>query len=342
MRRLVALLLAAGAGASPRLAAACAGCRNPNLPITRLANVALAPGQVRASAVLSATTINVVHEAGCVDVASCAEVPAQPRYLHDQDLVPGELRAIAEVGLTPSWGLEAQLPFRVTRTTIRYATPGGAPYTPLDPDVHHRDETLAGLGDPWLLARYGALAGGLLVTARAGVSVPLGRTEPDPFALGAVGKRHQHIQFGTGTFDPVLALDASRTIGRLQLGGYGQAQLSLYENDEGFRAGHRLAAGLSAGTRVLGSGAGALVGALGLDVMHEGAERWGGEVQQDGNLGRTELLAGLTATQPLGRTLLSLVVRVPVYRHVVAGDRGDGPGRLSSPVSLSAIVSRAF
>jgi hypothetical protein len=62
----------------------------------------------------------------------------------DQDIVPGEIRTIAELGITPTWGVEAQLPFRMTRTSIRYADLTGAPYQPLDPEVHHRNETLAG------------------------------------------------------------------------------------------------------------------------------------------------------------------------------------------------------
>jgi hypothetical protein len=337
MRAVAAALIAvAVVGASPRPVHACAGCRNPSLPITRLSNVHLASGQLRASAMLSATGLNVVHEAGCVDVNGCHEVPVQPRYLHDQDIYPGELRAVLELGMTSSWGVEAQVPFRLTHTTIRYSTPERSPYTPLDPDVHHRNETLAGLGDPWLLARFGAVAGGVLITARAGVAVPLGRTEEDPFALGAEGKRHQHVQFGNGTFDPVLMLDASRAFGRLQLSAYGQAQVALYESRKGFRAGNRYFTGLQVGTPLLWR----VVGAVGVDVLHEGAERWGGKVQQDGNLGRTELLAGLSLTRPFGATLLSLVVRVPVYRHIVQGD--EPPGELSSPGMLSLIVSHTF
>src|SRR5687768_6460095 len=112
-----ALLTLAG---PPKLAFACAGCRNPNLPITRLSTVHLAPGEVRASAVVSATTLNVVHEAGCLDPAACQETPVQPRFLHDQDIQPAELRAVAELGLTRRLGIELQLPFRLTRTTIEY------------------------------------------------------------------------------------------------------------------------------------------------------------------------------------------------------------------------------
>jgi len=334
-----AVLLAVAIAATPfmaKTAHACAGCRNPSLPMTRLTNVHLAPGQVRASAAASVTTLTVVHEAGCADVSACSEVPVQPRYLHDQDLWPAELRATGEVGLTDATGVEVQLPFRLTRTTIRYRAPDGSPYTPLDPDVHHRNETVAGLGDPWLTVRYGTTLAGTLVTARAGTTIPLGRVQDDPFVLGARGQRHQHIQLGNGTFDPVLGLDLSRTVGPLQLSGYGQTQLTLYENGKGLRAGNRVFAGLQGGTRLFG----ATSGALGLDVLHDAAERWGGRVQQDGNLGRSELLAGASLTHLFGRSLLSLLVRVPVYRHIVSGD--EPPGTLSSPLMLSLVASHTL
>ena len=320
----------------PRVAVACAGCRNPNLPITRLSTVHLAPGEIRASAVASATALNVVHEAGCADPLDCHEVPVQPRFLHDQDIVPGEIRAVAELGLTPMWGVEAQLPFRMTRTSVRYSDLTGAPYQPLDPGVHHRNETLAGLGDAWLLGRWGTRLSGTAVTARAGLSIPLGSTEADPFALGAQGRRHQHVQFGNGTFDPLLMLDVSRTVAPVDLSAYAQTQLTVYENAEGFRAGNRYFAGLQAGTMVLAK----LTTTLGVDLLSERPERWSGVVQQDGNLGRTELLGGLALSRPFGRTTGSLIARFPLYRRIVEGDTAKG--RLSSPVMLSIVVSRTF
>jgi hypothetical protein len=336
LAKLASLLAAAAVTAGAGRAHACAGCRNPNIPITRLSDVHLQPRQLRASAVLSATTLNVVHEAGCADPAACAEVPAQPRFNHDQNIYPVELRAVLELGLTPGWGVEAQIPFRLTRTSVRYTTPDGQPYAPLDPDVHHRNETVAGLADPWLLGRYATVFGDVLVTARAGLTLPLGHTEEDPFALGSRGLRHQHIQLGNGTFDPLLAVDVSRAFGRVQLGGFAMAQLTLYDNDKGFRAGNRWMAGLQGGTPLVAG----LVGALGLDLLHESPERWGGKIQQDGNLGRTELLAGLSLTRSFRSTMFSLVARVPIYRDVNNGDQP--PGRLSSPLLLSLVASYTF
>lgn len=315
---------------------ACAGCRNPNMPITRLEAVHLRPGQVRATAVVGATSLHVVHQAGCADPANCADVPVQPVHLHDQRLMPAELRPIIEIGATDRWGLELHVPFRITRTTIAYTTAVGAPYEPLDPGIHHRNETLAGIGDPWLLGRWNGMMAGTLLTARLGLSFPIGRTQENPFALGAAGKRHQHIQFGSGTLDPVAGFDASRAFAKVQLVGYAQGQIAAYENRQGFRSGVRILTGFQVGRRLWGG----LSGGLGGDVLHEGAERWEGRIQQDGNLGRTEILAGGSLVQSFGATAVGITVRVPVWRHIVMGD--EPPGRLSSPLMVSLLVSRTL
>ena len=223
------------------------------MPVARLDAVELAPREVRATAILGATYLDTLHAAGCADLANCDEVPVQPTYMHHQKIYPAELRAIAEVGLTRTLGVELQFPFRVVGTTIQYTTPDGQPYVPADPGVHHRDETLAGIGDPWLLGRWGARLGDFLLVLRAGVSLPLGRTQPNPFLLGDVGIRHQHIQFGTGTFDPVAGFQLARPIGSVQLAAYAQGQASLYQNTHGFRAPARFFGGVQGSHRLFGT-----------------------------------------------------------------------------------------
>lgn len=320
----------------PMGAHACAGCRNPNMPVTRVEAVLLRPGELRASLSLGATGVRVSHEAGCADPAACTERPIQPLHRHNQEIFPGEIRAAGELGLTAALGVELQLPFRIVRTSIEYRAPDGRPYQPLDPGIHHRDETLMGVGDPWLLARWAGGIGGLLISARAGVSVPMGRTEANPFLLGDLGRRHQHIQFGSGTLDPVLALDLSKPAGRWLLTGYALGQAALYGNRHGFRTGTRVSGGAQAGRRVWRS----LTGALGMEASHEGPERWDGQIRQDGSLGRSEVLVALSLVQAFRTAALGLSARMPVYRHIVAGD--EAPGELSSPLMLGLFASRTL
>ena len=322
--------------ALPRAADACAGCRNPSLAVTRGSEGPLDASALRLGLTATGTTVHVIHEAGCPDPANCTEVPPQPVYLHDQRLYPLELRLAAEYGFSPALGVEIQLPFRSVTTTIEYTTPDGDPYQPLDPGIHHRDETVAGIADPWLLLRVGTTLERWWLAARPGLSIPLGRTEENPFELGDAGLRHQHIQLGSGTFDPVLVLEAARALGDLRFQVFAQGQLPLYENQHGYRAPWRVYGGTSLGAKLIGG----LSGSLGAEAFHEAAEEWDGELRQDGNLGRSELLGAATLTQDFGSTELMLGVRVPLWRDIVTGD--EPPGELSSPLTLSVGVSTVF
>jgi len=315
---------------------ACAGCRNPALAVTRGGEGALEAGATRASAALTGTTVHVVHEAGCRDLGACEEVPAQPTFFHDQNLYPAELRLSGEYGLDRVWGIEAQLPLRVIRTTIKYTDQSGAPYEPLDPDIHHRNETIFGVADPWILVRAGTTLDHWWVAARAGASLPLGRTEANPFALGDRGLRHQHIQLGSGTFDPVGVVEASRLFGAVQLQLFTQAHVPVYENEHGYRAPWRIYGGGSVGHSIAGD----VSGSFGLEGSHEAAERWDGHMRQDGNLGRSEVLVAAALRYRAGATELSLSARAPVWRHIVIGD--EPPGTLSSPLILSLSATHVF
>jgi hypothetical protein len=328
-----AVLVGLVAGSATRDAEACAACRNPTLPVTRGSEGPIAAGDLRAGISATGTQVHVIHEAGCEDVTACTEVPIQPRYLHDQRMVPVELRLSAEYGFSPAFGLELQMPFRVVTTTIDFATPAGEPYEPLDPDVHHRNETVTGPADPWLLGRLGTTIDRWWLAVRAGVTLPLGRTEENPFALGDRGERHQHIQLGSGSFYPVAIVETSRSFGPVAFQAFAQGQAALYENTHGYRAPWRVHVGTSVGTTFV-DGFG---GSIGPEVFHEDAERWDGVVRQDGNLGRTEILAAGTLTQQIDATQLSLGVRAPLWRDIVEGS--EDPGTLSSPVTLSLGVT---
>jgi hypothetical protein len=337
IRRLSCALALLSVLATARSAQACAGCRNPSMPVSRGSEGPLAAEAWALGVSLSGTAVNVVHEAGCRDVADCHEVPAQPAYMHDQGLYPVELRASVEYGISALLGVELQVPFRVVATTIEYTTPEGEPYEPLDRDVHHRDEVIAGPADPWLLVRLGHSFDGVWLAARPGISVPLGSTEKDPFARGDLGLEHQHIQLGTGTFDPLLVLEAGIPIsGSLQLQLYAQGVLPLYENRHGYRAPWRINGGSALVAKLFES----LAGKLGIEAMHEAEERWQGVVRQDGSLGRSELGGLLGVAYALGASSLSLDVRVPFVRHIVVGD--EAPGTISSPLALAVRFDHVF
>jgi thiol-disulfide isomerase/thioredoxin len=232
--------------------------------------------------------------------------------VHDQTIRLGELRIAAEFGVAEDLGLAVTLPLRVVKTSITYRDEDGDPVAIADGDVHHRDETLKGLADPWLLAHRHIALGGWSVELRGGVSLPLGKTEENPFTAEAQTRPHQHVQFGTGTINPIIGV----SVGRRLLGAHLLTQQIIYENDKGYMAGDRYVAGISIGLPRWGfqleSGA---------DVQIETAERWDSVIHHDdGNQGRLDVLLGGRIARAIGKGIDAHIgVNIPVYTHVVGG-----------------------
>lgn len=238
--------------------------------------------------------------------------------MHDQTIGLAEMRLAAALGLGAGLAAELVLPLRLLTTTIRYEDLEGNPLTLDYENIHHRDETLFGVSDPWLGAR-GDLAVGarLRLGARLAFSLPLGGTEPDPYERADRGLTHEHVQFGSGTFRPVVGADAALGLGDVTLDASALGVLSFYENGEGYEAGHRLGFGLGAST---GFGLQWLHVRVGAESSIETPERWGGHVPTtDGNRGRADVLAALGATLVSGATRVGLEVKVPLWTHVVGG-----------------------
>jgi len=231
------------------------------------------------------------------------------RLQADLGLVGGEAAGLAAV---------VELPLRLFDTSIRYEDEAGQEVAIQNAGVHHRNETLFGVSDPLLGVRGVVRAGDLLLEGRAGVRLPFGATQPDPFVLGDAGLEHQHVLMGTGTVDPELGLGAFLPLDDVTLGLWGSARLALYENEHGYEAGDRWSGGLFAAS---GLGLEDWGFVLGADLAYESAERWSGVVPtDDGNRGRTDVFV-LAAVdwRPSADTSVGLAVRVPVYTHVVGG-----------------------
>ncbi len=328
----VAVIAAALATAAAAPAWACAGCRNPNIPQTRAQAGPLDQRAVSLGVSATSTWVDVSHPAGCEDLSSCSDPTPQPLHTHDLSIVPVELRIMAGYAITDTVGVELDVPVRLVSTRVDYFLIGDAkhatPYEPLDEGVHHRDEVLVGLADLQARVRAAGRVGRWWLTGRAGITLPTGRTEPDPFALGDEGIRHQHIQFGSGTVDPVAAFDATRSSARMEWSLYAQGQASLYENRHGFQGPYRALVGALGGWKPSPP----LLLSLGVEGAFEGPERWQGVARSDGSLGRQELLVGPQMLWAVGRTTLTAMARFPVARNIVEGS--EDPGTLRSPVSF--------
>ena len=248
---------------------------------------------------------------------------------HVQDFTNSELRFVVSRGFSSRFGVEAMLPLRASSGTIHFQDAERRPLELADGSIHHRNETLLGPSDPWLLGHAARSKGAFTFALRAGVAVPLGRTEANPFELGRRGLTHQHVQFGTGTWDPLLGLGVGRPAGRVNWSLMGLARLVVAENAHGYRAGHRFSVSLQA-EHPLSAKWHALAGA---DALHERSETWQGRREEEGNLGRSDVLLGIGMARSLGAGSLSLSVRVPIVTRAESA-------QLDYPVVISIAWNR--
>ncbi len=134
---------------------------------------------------------------------------------------------------TPDWDVEIGLPYDVKSMNARYHLPDGSPYDSPTGRLHHRTETLEGPSDFRLLLNFRKADVVLKkdwLRIGAGVSLPTGEIEDNPYALAALGIEHQHVQFGNGTFDPIFRLDYGLYPGVLGIETSFGIQAPLYEN----------------------------------------------------------------------------------------------------------------
>jgi hypothetical protein len=296
--------------------------------------VTVEPEHLRLDLAVTGSRADAQHDAFCPDIGPICAVRDEPPQQHHTRLWIGELRLFAEHGLRPGIAVQAIAPFRTIVTRTRYTDLAGNPITLDYPSIHHHDETLAGPGDVQVLLHFARALGAARAGLRLGVSLPVGVVHDNPYVLGAMGLPHEHIQFGTGTFDPVAGADLGRVWRRWSLTGFGQAQVPLYQGPKGYQAGARAVAGVTASAWRAAGGISARIGVLGL---HENAERWDGVVPtEDGNQGRTDLYVGPGLTLPIGHDWsVSVDARFRAYGHIVNA-------QLDLPLVLEVSIGNLF
>lgn len=192
----------------------------------------VAPGHWRIGLAAAYGTVDASHVATCPEVAPECATETIPPHRHHVGTTLTHTEVTAEYGLRPGAQLTLRLPYDVKAQRVRYTTLGGGPFTPPYGDIHHRSETLQGVSDASLLVELAPRDGWM---AGFGTTFPLGRIEPDPIRLGEEGKAHEHLQFGSGTLQPKLALQWLRRGSRASLFARAEATLSVATNREGFR-----------------------------------------------------------------------------------------------------------
>jgi hypothetical protein len=260
----------------------------------------------------SALRLRVVHEESCPEIGPICDERDEPPQLHDQTADVAELRLRFAYGLRDGLAAALEIPGRVVRTDITYRRPDGTAFTPDWVDIHHRDETLWGLGDVWLYGRGNASIGPLEAALQLGVTLPTGAVESDPNEAAAEGAAHQHTQFGVGVLAPLAGARLGLPVASWRVDAHGLGVVALYANAYGYRPGARLLGGLE-GAGPLWAG---LAATLGVTMLWEGAESWSGMTESELNAGRTELLAGIALAHPVGPARLRVGAKVPLWRRL--------------------------
>ena len=142
------------------------------------------------------------------------------------------------------WLLEANVPYetKIQEATIEEIDPltdAQRKAIERNRDNHHRDETYIGPRDSDIFLGYrtrGLLIKNDFLKARIGTTIPFGKTEEDPWKLGDAGLEHLHIQFGTGTFNPIADLHYRLPVYKgLAANASIRGKLPFYENSKTYR-----------------------------------------------------------------------------------------------------------
>ncbi len=204
-------------------------------------------------------------------------------------------------------------------------------------NIHHRDETYRGFSDFSLLLshrRSGFLRDSDHLGVSLGSSIPIGKTEEDPFALGDAGLEHLHIQFGTGTFNPLAELHYGTSLfGDFSLNASVRGQFPFYENNKTYRGSVELTSIAEVKYHLFDWLAfhAAYLG------FYQSYAHWNGERDINSGLVLNAGLFGATLNTAYG-VPVRLSVMLPFHRRTLS-DKGDA-FELGPTVSLT--MSRSF
>lgn len=246
---------------------------------------------------------------------------AVPLYRHDVSLDYGRAELALKYTVAPGWAVIGRLPWeakaqRAAAVPIDPPTPDEVEAMRRNVDLHHRSVSLRGLGDLMLLGQRSwssVWRHGDAVNVSGGVTLPTGRTVENPYRLGDQGRQHLHIQFGTGTIDPLIESNYSTPLTDLfSAGAYLSGRFSLYENTRAFKAAPEMTAGVYLARRLSERVQLRIEGAL----YRQGYGYWEGLRDENTGLLASSLSAG--ATMRLRRATVSVDLRWPLSQRTLA------------------------
>ena len=188
--------------------------------------------------VASTTQIAISHDAVCPEISPvhCEELGGLPPHTHHQTMTMSRMNGLLAVGIGKGFRIKGELPFDHKVMAIEYKDDQGKPYDPPYGGIHHRNETLKGLGDARVhVEYYTSPTKGWAVGGGLGTTIPIGKTEEDPYDLAAKSQPHQHIQMGSGTFTPIANVSAVYSGQRWGMVSKLQTKVSLVDNDKSYK-----------------------------------------------------------------------------------------------------------
>lgn len=171
------------------------------------------------------------------------DVIAVPLHSHQVSLDFTRLEFEYDYTFKTNWDVWFRLPFEIKSRSasvqfIDPVTPSEREAIERNADLHHRSNTLTGFSDLKVLLAHrivNLFREGDGLDFAFGTSLPIGSTEEDPFTAADEGLGHEHLQFGTGTFDPLLEMYYSTPISSsFTLGVFGIGRFPFYENSKRF------------------------------------------------------------------------------------------------------------
>ncbi len=177
-------------------------------------------------------------------LSSTGEVVEAPLHRHHVALRTYRIDVGLQYLLSNRWSLQATVPYAVRdqEASIEWIDSVSSEERQAilrSRDIHHRNETYTGFSDVDLFLGYrirGFFKTDDVLSAQLGTTIPIGKTEENPWELGDAGIEHLHIQFGTGTFNPIANLQYNLPLYRgLTMTASARGMLPFYENSKTYR-----------------------------------------------------------------------------------------------------------
>lgn len=262
-----------------------------------------------------------------------------PLYRHEVSLDYMRLELGLQYTIATEWDVIARVPWeqkaqRAGIGPVDPATPAEREAMQRNIDLHHRTLTLRGIGDLMFLGRRrwsNRWRDGDALSISAGLTAPTGNTVDDPYRLGDAGIQHVHIQFGTGTVDPLLEVNYFAPVaGRWSAGASLAGRFPFYENFHAFQAPADATLAASVAHRTSDRVQLRLEGAL----YAQGYGHWDGARDENTGLVATSVTAG--ATYRRERVSISGDVRYPISQRTLS----EGDAFTQGPTFVVSVGSR--